>query len=580
MMRPNNLDRSGGVKVLSLYGMVQLVMFLALPALATVSIPLAWTPGVDPNITGYKIYYGLASGVYTNSVDVGNVTNATITGLSGNTTYYFAATAYNADGTLSDFSNESTVDVMTPPTMNALGSLSINENAGLQTVNLTGLGLGTGQTLSLTAVSSNPALIPDPAVNYTSPAATGTLSFTPAINAYGSATITVTGNNGQARSNLVTQTFTVSVAPVYQPPTLNALGNLSINENAGLQTVNLTGLSLGTGQALNITAVSSNPGLIPIPAVNYTSPAAVGTLSFSPATNSSGTATITVTANNGLSQSNLITRTFTVNVAAVNQPPTLNPIGNLTLNFNSAAQIVDLTGISSGGPDQVQTLAITATSSNLKVVASPTVSYTSPKTGGTLTIQPIANTNGISTITVTVNNGGKSNNIITRSFTVTILAQVIKPVVLNPLTNCYVLVSNSATFSVQAAGLAPLSYQWIHNSTNVPGATGSILTLNNVTASQAGKYYVTVSNSAGNTNSSVAALVVVSTPAATLSATAGATGGFSFAVNGVSGYQYAVQTSSDLVHWTSVQTNAAPFSFVDSTTNQFSQHFYRTVSLP
>jgi hypothetical protein len=40
------------------------------------------------------------------AVNVGNVTNTIITGLSVNTTYYFAATSYEADGTESDFSNE------------------------------------------------------------------------------------------------------------------------------------------------------------------------------------------------------------------------------------------------------------------------------------------------------------------------------------------------------------------------------------------------------------------------------------------------------------------------------------------
>jgi hypothetical protein len=89
-----------------------------------------------------------------------------------------------------------------------------------------------------------------------------------------------------------------------------------------------------------------------------------------------------------------------------------------------------------------------------------------------------------------------------------------------------------------------------------------------------------VSNSAGNTNSSVAALIVVSTAAATLSPTASTKGHFSFTINGVSGYQYAVQTSSDMIHWTPVQTNTAPFSFVDSNASKFSHRFYRTVSLP
>ncbi len=57
-------------------------------------------------MAGYKIYYGVVSGDYTNRDDVGNVTAATVTGLAGGTTYYFAATTYDGSGNESDFSNE------------------------------------------------------------------------------------------------------------------------------------------------------------------------------------------------------------------------------------------------------------------------------------------------------------------------------------------------------------------------------------------------------------------------------------------------------------------------------------------
>lgn len=72
------------------------------------NVTLAWSPSNDANTTGYKIYYGLASHTYTQSVDVGNVTNVSITVPAAGGTYYFAATAYNSSGVESDFSNEAT----------------------------------------------------------------------------------------------------------------------------------------------------------------------------------------------------------------------------------------------------------------------------------------------------------------------------------------------------------------------------------------------------------------------------------------------------------------------------------------
>jgi len=101
-----------------------------------------------------------------------------------------------------------------PPTLNALAAMFINENAGTQTVNLTGITSGSSnqvQTLTVTATSSSPSLIPNPTVNYKSQTTNGTLSFAPMANAIGSATITVTVNDGAASNNLTSQSFAVSV---------------------------------------------------------------------------------------------------------------------------------------------------------------------------------------------------------------------------------------------------------------------------------------------------------------------------------------------------------------------------------
>lgn len=54
---------------------------------------------------------------------------------------------------------------------------------------------------------------------------------------------------------------------------------------------------------------------------------------------------------------------------------------------------------------------------------------------------------------------------------------------------------------------------------------------------------------------------------------------FSFSVSGVTGYQYVVQTSTNLTDWVSLQTNTAPFTFVDPNAVAFSQRYYRTYYL-
>jgi hypothetical protein len=48
-------------------------------------------------LAGYKVYHGVAAGVYDAPIDVGNVTTYSISGLAAGKTHYFTVTAYNKD---------------------------------------------------------------------------------------------------------------------------------------------------------------------------------------------------------------------------------------------------------------------------------------------------------------------------------------------------------------------------------------------------------------------------------------------------------------------------------------------------
>src|SRR6185437_166484 len=175
------------------------------------------------------------------------------------------------------------------------------------------------------------------------------------------------------------------------------------------QAVNLTGIGAGASgenQRLTITAQSSNAKLVPSPRVSYVSGQATGSLMVKPAVNVSGTAEITVTVNDGGKSNNIVTRTFTVTVLP-NYLPTLDPIGDLTLDYSSAGQAVNLTGIGAGASGENQRLTITAQSSNAKLVPSPRVSYVSGQATGSLMVKPAVNVSGTAEITVTVNDVGK-----------------------------------------------------------------------------------------------------------------------------------------------------------------------------
>ncbi len=306
------------------------------------------------------------------------------------------------------------------------GPFIVNEDASSFDVNLTGISTGApneAQTLTVTAISSNTAILPNPAVNYTSPSATGTLTLTPAPNAYGTVDVTVTVSDGQSTNGSITKSFQVTVNPINDPPTLDVINDpAAILEDAGLQTVDLTGISAGPNesQTLTVIAESDNTTLIPDPDVNYTSPDAIGSLSYIPVPDRSGTAIITVTVTDDGSSNNTIQRQFTVTVDPVNDPPTLDdlPATPIALNEDAGQQTLQLTGISAGG-NESQTLTLTAVSEFPDIIPNPTIG---PVSNGqaTLTYTPNPDKYGLVKITVIVDDNQSENNTISKDFYVDI----------------------------------------------------------------------------------------------------------------------------------------------------------------
>ena len=223
-------------------------------------------------------------------------------------------------------------------------------------------------------------------------------------NGIGSATITVTVNDGGASNNIVTQTFTVTVNPVNQAPTLNALANVTITENAGLQTVSLSGITSGaTNQTLplTVTASSSNTGLIPTPTVNYTSPNTTGSITFTPVASAYGSATVTVTVNNGGASNNVVSRSFTV---TVDSPPTITSITNLVIAMDTADSRHSLHH--RRRPNVRRRISpCPAVRTMRPSCCLPTSCLAAATANRTVTITPEAGQTGVANITITVSDG-------------------------------------------------------------------------------------------------------------------------------------------------------------------------------
>jgi len=81
-------------------------------AVHSAQVTLEWevSPG---NVAGYNVYQGTSARDYDVTLDVGNWTSVTIADLVDAEAYYFAVTAYNADGDESGYSNEVCVNCST-----------------------------------------------------------------------------------------------------------------------------------------------------------------------------------------------------------------------------------------------------------------------------------------------------------------------------------------------------------------------------------------------------------------------------------------------------------------------------------
>ena len=127
------------MKVLSFF-IFLLFFLLTLSATGfSAQISLAWSPNTESNLGGYRLYYGISSRNYSQTISVGLSTNYTVTNLTDGEIYYFALTAVSAEGLESGYSNEIVYSNANP----AQATLTVNQQgSGTGTVSGTGISCG------------------------------------------------------------------------------------------------------------------------------------------------------------------------------------------------------------------------------------------------------------------------------------------------------------------------------------------------------------------------------------------------------------------------------------------------------
>ena len=283
------------------------------------------------------------------------------------------------------------------PTVSDIADRTILEDTDTGDVAFT-VGDPDSSGLTVTGTSSDTTLVPGGNIDFGGSGANRTVKVTPAANRFGGpVTVTVRVSDGNGSS---TDTFEVNVTPVNDAPSfdLTASPNQTVNEDAGDQTAAnfATNASAGPFETQNVTfevTGNSNPSLFAAaPGI-----AANGSLTYRPAANAVGTATVTVrakddggTANGGVDVS--ATRTFTITVNPVNDAPTADPDAKSTPEDTDLVfPASDLTANDSKGPSDESAQALTVT--DVSVIAGQTHGTVS-LSGGQVTYRPDANYNG------------------------------------------------------------------------------------------------------------------------------------------------------------------------------------------
>jgi len=358
---------------------------------------------------------------------------------------YEAATSEVLDVVVSDGSSADSAtvtveiaDANESPTVASLGPRTIDEDSTAGPIALT---VSDPETpvgdLTITGASDNPALLPDDNVTVSTSQSGTTLRAVPRADSNGTATVTVTVDDG---TNQVTSSFDLTVNPVNDGPTVATNALLSIDEEAD---------STITAASLEVTDVESGPN-----GLTYTVETApsngllydTGAMSaladgqtFTQSDLNTGTIeyrhdgtqttadsfTFSVADPDGASTD---TKAFNIEITPINDAPTVAAPADQSVSEDTPLGPLNV----SIGDEETDTanLALTASADAPDLFPSDSIATSVGSDGGTVRLAPLTDSTGTAQVTLTVADGnGKTA---TASFEVTVTSVNDRPTISAP----------------------------------------------------------------------------------------------------------------------------------------------------
>ncbi len=389
-----------------------------------------WNSDASATIAGYDVHYGLSSGNYSITLNVGNTTSATLQNLSAST-YYVALTAYDGNNDQSGLSPELVIDLLTASagaggtiapsgsffqSQGANQTFTITPSAGYQIagVQVDGASVGAVSSFTLSNISASHTVSATFSAQSTSSTITASAGSNGSISPSGSVTV----SSGASQTFAITPATGYKVsAVVIDGTSVGAVNTYTFSDVTANHTISVT-FALNT---YTITPTAGTNGTISPAAPVTVNSGASQTLTITPATGyqvssvlvdgTSVGAVNTYTFSN-VTASHTISATFTVDPFTITPTAgsngTISPAAPVTVNYG-ASQTFTITPASGY---QVSSVVVDGTS----VGAVTTYTFSNVKANHTIsatfnvdpfTITPTAGSNG--TISpaapVTVNSG-------------------------------------------------------------------------------------------------------------------------------------------------------------------------------
>jgi hypothetical protein len=307
----------------------------------------------------------------------------TVTDGNGGTaqdTFVLTVNAVNDPPTISDITNKNTNEDTTTPAIPFTVN-DVDHSPG---------------SLTVTGTSSNQALVPNGNIVFGGSGSSRNVTITPALNQTGSTTITVTVTDGNSSSDF--DSFVLDVISVNDPPTISNITDKVTNEDTPTSLIPFTVTDAETPAAsLTLSGTSSNTALVPNTNIVFGGAGSTRNVLISPALNQFGSTTITITVTDGNSATT--SDTFLLTVNSINDLPTITDVLDQITDEDTPTPAIPFTV--SDTETLAASLVLTGSSSNPLVVPDTNITFGGGGAARTVTITPLLNAYGSTTITLT-----------------------------------------------------------------------------------------------------------------------------------------------------------------------------------